>query len=87
MAYLTPDRLAGKPAAISDDLYAIGVVGYEALTGRKPFPQDNLLAVARAIMDGRPPAIAALRPAHRCLLCWERIWEQNVVRPSQTSAT
>jgi serine/threonine protein kinase len=62
MAYLSPDRLAGKPAAISDDLYAVGVVGYEALTGRKPFPQDNLVAVARAIMDGRPPAIAALRP-------------------------
>jgi serine/threonine protein kinase len=62
MAYLSPDRLAGKPAAISDDLYAVGVVGYEALTGRKPFPQDNLVAVARAIMAGRPPAIAALRP-------------------------
>lgn len=36
MAYLSPDRLAGKPATPADDLYAVGVVGYEALTGRRP---------------------------------------------------
>lgn len=35
-AYLSPDRLAGKPATPADDLYAVGVVGYEALTGRRP---------------------------------------------------
>jgi serine/threonine protein kinase len=62
MAYLSPDRLAGKPATISDDLYAVGVLGYEALTGRTPFSQDNLAALARAIMEGRPPPIAACRP-------------------------
>jgi len=62
MAYLSPDRLAGKPATISDDLYAVGVLGYEALTGRKPFSQDNLAALARAIMEGRPPPITACRP-------------------------
>jgi serine/threonine-protein kinase len=62
MAYLSPDRLAGKPASVCDDLYAVGVVGYEALTGCRPFPQDNLAALARAIMDGRPPAMAAFRP-------------------------
>jgi len=62
MAYLSPDRLAGKPATISDDLYAVGVLGYEALTGRTPFSHDNLAALARAIMEGRPAPIAALRP-------------------------
>jgi serine/threonine protein kinase len=62
MAYLSPERLAGKPASICDDLYAVGVVGYEALTGYRPFPQDNLATLARAIMDGRPPPIAAFRP-------------------------
>lgn len=62
MAYLSPDRLAGKPATFSDDLYAVGVLGYEALTGRKPFSQDNLAALARAIVEGRPPPIAAFRP-------------------------
>jgi eukaryotic-like serine/threonine-protein kinase len=62
LAYLSPERLAGRPACAGDDLYALGVVGYEALTGRRPFGGDNLGALARAIMDERPPPVAALRP-------------------------
>ena len=61
-AYLSPDRMLGRPASAGDDLYALGVVGYESLTGRRPYIQENLGALARAIMDERPPPIAALRP-------------------------
>lgn len=62
MAYLGPERLAGAPASITDDLYAVGVVGYEALTGRPRFLRDNAAALAHAIMTERPPPISALRP-------------------------
>lgn len=62
MAYLSPDRLAGKPATTADDLYAVGVVGYEALTGCRPFPQQQFAALAHAILHESPPPIAALRP-------------------------
>jgi eukaryotic-like serine/threonine-protein kinase len=62
MAYLSPDRIAGRPASVGDDLYAVGVVGYEALTGQRPFVQENLAALARAIIDDRPPPVADLRP-------------------------
>jgi serine/threonine-protein kinase len=62
MAYLSPERVAGAPAAVSDDLYAVGVMGYEALTGRRAFPQDNPAALARAIIDVPPPPLAAVRP-------------------------
>lgn len=62
VAYLSPDRLAGTPAGVHDDLYALGAVGYEALTGRKPYDYDNLLALARAITQGPPPPLAAARP-------------------------
>ena len=62
MAYLSPGRLMGNPATPTDDLYAVGVVGYEALTGRRPFMQENLGALARAIMGDQPPALRALRP-------------------------
>jgi serine/threonine protein kinase len=62
MAYLSPERVAGAPASIADDLYAVGVMGYEALTGRRAFPQDNPAAVARAIMDAPPPPLAVARP-------------------------
>src|SRR5215208_5426833 len=62
MAYLSPDRIAGRPASVSDDVYAVGIVGYEALTGRRAFPQENLPELARAIADERPPPLAAVRP-------------------------
>ena len=62
LAYLSADRVAGRPATVADDLYAVGVVGYEALTGRTPFPQENLAALVRAISRGHTAAAAMLRP-------------------------
>jgi serine/threonine protein kinase len=62
VAYLSPERLTGKPATPADDLYAVGAVGYEALTGRRAFPQETLGSLSHAIMTQRPPALAALRP-------------------------
>jgi len=62
MAYLSADRIAGRPASVADDLYAVGVVGYEALAGRRAFPQENLVELARAVADVTPPPVAVLRP-------------------------
>ncbi|MHA7661834.1 serine/threonine-protein kinase [Mycolicibacterium sp. HS_4_1] len=39
MGYLSAERLSGRPATVADDLYAVGVVAYQGLTGRPPFPQ------------------------------------------------
>ncbi|MDV3124058.1 serine/threonine protein kinase [Mycobacterium sp. 21AC1] len=62
MAYLSPQRLAGRPAGVSDDLYAVGVLGYEALTGRRPFEHDNPAAMVHAILGQTPVPIAVARP-------------------------
>jgi eukaryotic-like serine/threonine-protein kinase len=62
MAYMSPERLAGRPATVADDLYAVGVVGYEALTGRRAFPEENLVALAAAITENPPPPVAVMRP-------------------------
>ena len=62
IAYLSPQRLCGAPACVADDLYAAGVVGYEALAGHRPFPHDNMAALARAILHDRPRPLARLRP-------------------------
>lgn len=62
MAYLSPERLVGAPASIADDLYALGVVGYESLTGRPRFHRDHAGALAHAIMTEQPPPISVLRP-------------------------
>ncbi|GAB3218258.1 serine/threonine-protein kinase [Mycolicibacterium hippocampi] len=62
MAYLPADRIAGRPAVASDDLYALGVVAYEALTARRAFPQTNLCALADAISAGQLPPLRVVRP-------------------------
>lgn len=62
IAYLSPERIAGAPACVADDIYAVGVVGYEALAGHRPFPQGNMAALAGAILHGRPPPLTRLRP-------------------------
>lgn len=62
MAYLSPDRVLGRTATAADDVYAVGVVGYEALTGRRPFLQDNIAALVQAILHEQPPPVPMLRP-------------------------
>jgi len=62
MAYLSAERVAGGSGSAADDVYAVGVVGYEALTGRRAFPQQNLAALARAIAEDAPPPLGLVRP-------------------------
>lgn len=62
MAYMSPERVAGAPASVADDLYAVGVMGYEAVMGRRAFPQDTPIALARAIIDAPPPPLGEVRP-------------------------
>ena len=62
LAYLSADRVAGRPATVADDLYAVGAVGYEALTGRPPFPQENLAALGEGDQLETPPPLRMLRP-------------------------
>jgi len=56
--YLAPERVSGRPATVASDLYALGIVGYECLTGHPPF-QGEPLQVALAHRDqdlpGLPP--------------------------------
>ncbi len=63
IAYLSPERLCGAPASAADDLYAAGVVGYEALAGRRAFgPDDDIGALTYAVLQGNPPPLRAVRP-------------------------
>lgn len=61
-AYVPPERLAGHPATPESDLYSVGVLLYEAVSGRRPFDGDTPLVVASAIQRGRPRPVSELRP-------------------------
>jgi tRNA A-37 threonylcarbamoyl transferase component Bud32 len=62
VAYLSPEQIGGAPASPQADIYAVGVVAYEALAGRKPFVGDNAIAQARAVAQGQTSDLAAGRP-------------------------
>jgi len=61
-AYLAPERAAGKPATSASDLYSLGVVGYECLTGAPPF-RGSALEVAESHVTTPFPALPATVPA------------------------
>jgi serine/threonine protein kinase len=63
IAYLSPERLHGAPASVADDLYAVGVVGYEAVAGQRPFaPDEEVGPLVRAILYNDPPPLRTVRP-------------------------
>ncbi|HEY5335242.1 MAG TPA: serine/threonine-protein kinase [Mycobacteriales bacterium] len=71
--YLSPEQVQGRSASPASDLYALGVVAYECLAGRRPFVADSPLEVALAhqrdpvpsLPDHVHPAVARL--VHRAL--------------------
>jgi hypothetical protein len=61
LAYIAPERLAGEDATGAADVWAVGVMLWESLSGRHPFWQTSMLDTARAIEAGAP-SLTSLRP-------------------------
>jgi hypothetical protein len=55
-AYIAPEQAMGDPATAASDRYCLGVVGFELLTGRRPFEAEHFAAQARAHVEDDPPA-------------------------------
>ncbi len=62
-AYASPEQLTGEPVTTASDIYSLGVILYELLSGHLPFQPDNLTSneYEQLILTGDPP-----KPSHVC---------------------
>jgi eukaryotic-like serine/threonine-protein kinase len=60
--YLSPEQAQGQRVGAASDLYSIGIVLYEMLTGRVPFQGESAVSIALKHVSEEPPPLRRLRP-------------------------
>jgi len=60
--YIAPEQAQGQRVDEHTDVYSLGVVVYELLTGEVPFPGENFVAVAMRHINEEPPSVREKRP-------------------------
>jgi serine/threonine protein kinase len=74
VAYMAPEQVEGKPATAASDLYALGVVLFEMLTGELPFAGGSPMAMAARRLREEPPTLRSRVPT------LPRHWDEIVLR-------
>ena len=59
---MSPEQLRGKPLDRRTDIYSLGLVTYEMLTGKLPFPGENQQDLLLARLRSHPTPIREMRP-------------------------
>lgn len=56
--YVSPEQAQGFPVNAASDVYSLGVVGYELLSGKRPFTGDSSVSIALAHVSNNPPPLS-----------------------------
>src|ERR1041384_1829541 len=62
VGYMAPEQVRRQTVDARADLFALGTVLYEMLSGRRPFPRDTAPETMTAILNEDPPDLSSLRP-------------------------
>ena len=68
LAYMSPEQVRNEPLDRRTDIWSLGVVFEEMLTGKHPFERDNMSAVLLAILE-QPPPVEGLDPVLAAMVC------------------
>lgn len=60
-SYMSPEQVMGKMVDSRSDLFSLGVVLYEILTGERPFRAENVTTLIYKIINEKPPAMSSIR--------------------------
>ncbi len=60
--YLAPEQATGQIATGASDIYSLGVIGYECITGHRPFSGESQIAIALAQVNDAPPPLPDTLP-------------------------
>jgi serine/threonine protein kinase len=63
LAYMAPEQLEGREVDMRADIFALGAVLYEMITGRRAFAGENRASIIAAILTSDPPPVSALQPS------------------------
>ena len=84
--YISPEQASGQSVSPSSDIYSLGIVAYECLTGRRPFDGDTPVGVALAQVSQEPPALPDDLPAPVRELVMQMLAKDPPARPSSAGA-
>jgi eukaryotic-like serine/threonine-protein kinase len=88
-AYLSPEQAAGHPAGPQSDLYSLGCVLFEMLTGSPPFTGESQIALAYRQVHDNPGLPSARRPGLTASLDQVTMWmlaKEPAARPASAAA-